>query len=231
MTAQLPLNISLRDNATFSNYFPGSNLEVVTYLQEHAGLRGEPCIYLWGMGGTGKTHLLQAACHIVASRDLSTAYLPLSGAQEFSHDILEGMADMSLVCIDDIEFIAGQEQWESALFHLYNHMRDKGTGLLIASDSPPASVGIRLPDLVSRLAWGSVFHLQPLDDEEKLQALQLRARMRGMDLPADVARFLLRRCQRDMPALYAILDQLDHVSLSAQRRLTIPLIRKYVERC
>lgn len=231
MTAQLPLNIRLRDNATFSNYFPGRNLEVVTYLQERAGLRGEPCIYLWGKGGTGKTHLLQAACHIVASRDLATAYLPLARLQEFSHDILEGMADMSLVCIDDIEFIAGYEEWESALFHLYNHMRDKGTGLLIASDGPPASVGIRLPDLASRLAWGSVFHLQPLDDEEKIQALQLRARTRGMDLPADAARFLLRRCQRDMSALYAILDQLDHVSLSEQRRLTIPLIRKHVERC
>lgn len=228
MIVQLPLGIKLRDSATFANYFPGANLEVAGYLQQHGGLRGEPCAYLWGGAGTGKTHLLQATCHMVASRDEATAYLPLSQAGELSLSILEGMADLSLVCIDDIEYIAGHDDWEQALFHLYNCMRDAGTHLLISGRNSPASSGIKLPDLASRLAWGAVFQLQPLNDEEKLQALQLRANARGMEMPGDVARYLLNRSQRDMPGLYSILDQLDHVSLAAQRRLTIPFIKEFL---
>ena len=229
MIVQLPLGIRLRDSATFANYFPGANLEVVTYLQQHGGMRGEQCAYLWGGAGTGKTHLLQAACHTVASRDEATAYLPLSQAEELSPSILEGMAELSLVCIDDIEYIAGHDAWERALFHLYNHMRDAGTHLLITGKISPVSCGITLPDLASRLAWGMVFQLHPLGDEEKLQALQLRANARGMEMPGDVARYLLNRNQRDMPALYSLLDQLDHVSLATQRRLTIPFIKEFLE--
>ena len=228
MNVQLPLGIKLRDSATFSNYFPGENLEVVAYLQQHCGMRDEQCVYLWGGAGTGKTHLLQAACQAVASRELTTTYLPLSQAQEFTPAILDGMSELSLVCIDDIHHIAGDEVWETALFNLYNCMRDAGTHLVITGDNSPASLGIKLPDLASRLSWGTVFHLHMLNDEEKLQALQLRANARGMVMPGEVARFLLNRCQRDMPALYSILDQLDHVSLSAQRRLTIPFIKEFM---
>lgn len=222
---QLPLGIRLRDSATFDNYYPGKNLEVLTYLQQHCGLRDEQCTYIWGGTGTGKTHLLQAACQYVASREQTTAYLPLSQAQEFTPAILVGMSELSLVCIDDIHKIAGDNLWETALFTLYNRMREAGTHLLIAGNNSPASLGIKLPDLASRLAWGAVFHLYLLNDEDKLQALQLRANARGMDMSGEVARFLLNRCQRDMPALYAMLDELDHISLSAQRRLTIPFIK------
>jgi len=228
MAVQLPLNIKLRDNATFNNYFPGANREAVEYLQLHCGLRDEPCAYLWGGRGTGKTHLLQAACHIVALRDLPTAYIPLSQADELSPAILEGIAELSLVCVDDVHSVAGDDSWESALFHLYNRMRDAGTHLVVAGDNSPGSLNIRLADLVSRLAWGAVFQIQPLNDEEKLLALQLHASVRGMEMSLDVARFLLHRSRRDMPALYSLLDQLDRVSLSAQRRLTIPFIREFM---
>jgi DnaA family protein len=228
MIVQLPLGISLRDSATFANYFAGENVEIVEYLQQHSGMREEPCVYLWGGAGTGKTHLLQAACHSVASRDMTTAYLPLSQAEEFLPAILEGMAELSLVCVDDIDAIAGKDDWEKALFHLYNRMRETGNHLMIAGSGSPASLGIRLPDLASRLAWGAVFHLHQLNDEEKILALQLRATAKGMDMPGDVARFLLNRCRRDMPALYSMLDRLDQISLSAQRRLTIPFIKEFM---
>jgi DnaA-homolog protein len=228
MIVQLPLEIKLRDSATFNNYFPGTNREVVEYLQLRSGVRDEPCVYLWGGAGTGKTHLLQAACHTVASRDLPTAYVPLSQADELSPEMLDGLAELSLVCIDDIHRVAGDEAWESVLFHLYNRMRDAGTHLVIAGRDAPGSLQIRLADLASRLAWGALFQIHPLNDEEKLQALQLHASARGMEMSLDVARFLLNRSRRDMPALYAMLDQLDHVSMSAQRRLTIPFIREFM---
>ena len=229
MIFQLPLNIRLRDSATFDNFFPGVNREAVEYLRLHNGRRDEPSVYLWGAAGTGKTHLLQAACHDAATHGLSTVYLPLSQAQEFSPAILEGMAELSLVCIDDIDSIAGDAGWESALFHLYNRMRDAGTQLVVAGNNSPGTLTISLPDLVSRLAWGTVFQIQALNDDDKLQVLQLRATARGMDMSLDVARYLLNRCPRDMPALYSMLDQLDRVSMSAQRKLTIPFVKEFID--
>uniref|UniRef100_UPI002B1D6593 HdaA/DnaA family protein n=1 Tax=Pseudomonas marginalis TaxID=298 RepID=UPI002B1D6593 len=80
-------------------------------------------------------------------------------------------------------------------------------------------------DLASRLDWGLIYKLHPLSDEEKIQALQLRARMRGFELTEDVCRFVLKRLDRKMGTLFDILNELDHESIVAQRKLTIPFVK------
>lgn len=172
-----------------------------------------------------KTHLLQAACHLAGAQGQTVAYVPLAQAGEFPPAMLEGLEQLALVCIDDIQSIAAQPAWETALFHLYNRLRDKGARCMIAGNAAPGNLALKLPDLASRLAWGLVLRLTALDDEGLLAALRLRARNRGLDMPEDVAQFLLRRHSRDMPALFALLERLDHASLAAQRRLTIPFVR------
>ncbi|MER2890704.1 DnaA inactivator Hda, partial [Escherichia coli] len=99
------------------------------------------------------------------------------------------------------------------------------TRLLITGDRPPRQLNLGLPDLASRLDWGQIYKLQPLSDEDKLQALQLRAKQRGFELPEDVGRFLLKRLDREMRTLFDTLDQLDRASITAQRKLTIPFVK------
>ncbi len=99
---------------------------------------------------------------------------------------------------------------------------------MVSARCAPAALNLGLPDLVSRLGWGPVFQLQPLDDEGKRAALQLRARQRGMELPDEVAVYLLRRSPRDMDSLFELLQRLDVASLAAQRRLTIPFVRALI---
>lgn len=229
VTAQLPLGIGLRDDASFANYFSGANREAVSAVRHSACSEGEQMIYLWGAPGVGKSHLLQAACHEANARGEAVAYVPLAQADEFSPRLLEGFEQLALVCIDDIQAIAGIAAWETALFHLYNRMRDSGSHCMIAGSAAPGGLGVMLPDLASRLAWGLVLHLDTLNDEGVLAALQLRAHQRGFELPADVAQFLLRRERRDMLALFALLERLDHASLAAQRKLTIPFIKGIIE--
>jgi DnaA family protein len=65
-----------------------------------------------------------------------------------------------------------------------------------------------------------------LNDAEKAQALRLRARARGMEMPEAVASHLLQRHARDMAALFVLLERLDRASLAAQRRLTVPFVRE-----
>jgi len=221
---QLPLRIGLRDSATFANFLPAANAQALHALQQ----QGEPFIYLWGAGGCGKSHLLQAACHAVTEAGGSAVYLPLGELSQMSAELLEGMERMQLVCIDEVDSIAGNTRWEQALFHLYNRLRDSGNRLVVAGQAAPPALGLSLPDLVSRLGWGPVYQLQLLSDEEKAKALRLRAAQRGMEMPPEVANYLLNRAPRDMQALFALLDELDEVSLAAQRRLTIPFVREVI---
>lgn len=245
--AQLPLSIGLRDDCRFDNYFVADNREAVAALQQHApeppsaSTQSDTALYLWGSAGTGKTHLLQAACHHAAmlgsgldsSRATAVAYLPLAQASmqadQLDPAMLEGLEYLALICIDDIQAIAGQPEWETALFHLYNRIRLTGTRCIIAGNSSPHGVGLHMPDLVSRLCWGQVLHLNALDDEAVIAALQLRARHRGLELSEEVARFLWRHYPRDMTSLFALLERLDRDSLAAQRKLTIPFVKTFMQ--
>lgn len=221
---QLTLRIGLRDSATFGNFLVGANAAPLHLLQQGA----EPFVYLWGGWGSGRSHLLQAACHAATARGGNPAYLPLGELAGAGVELLDGLEQMSLVCLDDLQAVTGNAAWEEGLFHLYNRVRDAGGHLLAAADASPAALGVELADLRSRLAWGPVFQLQPLDDTGKLMALQLRARARGMELNEEVGTYLLRRCPRDMHALFELLERLDQASLAAQRRLTIPFVRELI---
>jgi len=219
---QLPLGIGLREGVTFDSFHFGDNEEA-----RHTLVQGEQrFIYLWGPPGSGKTHLLQALGHQAATRGETSAYLPLTDAAELSPDYLQGLEQLSLVCIDDIDSIARQPQWEEALFHLYNRIRAGEARLALTAGSSPANLPIALPDLRSRLSWGLVLRLTLLDDDGKLVVLQQRARARGMELPTEVGRYLLHRISRDMTSLSDWLERLDERSLAAQRKLTIPFVRE-----
>jgi len=225
---QLTLGIRLNDSASFANYFPGRNAEVVNHLRACAHGDNNLPVLVWGVPGSGKTHLLHAACHAATARAEHPAYLPMRDALLWSPDLLEGLESCALVCVDDVDAVAGQPAWEEALFHLYNRVTEQGHCLVLSACAPPAELKLNLPDLASRLAWGLVLHLEALDENDKLAALQLRARQRGFELPIDVAQFLLRRCPRDTPSLFALLDRLDQASLAAQRKLTIPFVRELI---
>ncbi|MFQ5470324.1 MAG: DnaA regulatory inactivator Hda [Gammaproteobacteria bacterium] len=223
--AQIPLGLKLREGVTFGNFLAGDNGEAVKFLSQYTGRPSTQAVFIWGDKGVGKTHLLQAACHNVAITGKSTAYIPLTMADEFSSAYLEEMENMSLVCIDDVDMIAGQSDWEYALFHLYNRIHACNGHLIIAGNASPGHLGIKLRDLSSRLGWGWVFHMEQLTDEQKLELLKQRTAERGMHLPDEVAQYMLRHCPRDTHTLFSLIDHLDDASLTEKRRLTIPFVK------
>jgi DnaA family protein len=223
---QLPLNLGLKDSATFASYVPGANAQAVAYLSRLAGGSWEPGVYLWGLPGTGKSHLLQAVCHAASVAGTAAIYLPMQLADRFPSEALNGMENVSRVCIDDIHAIAGRRDWETALVHLLDRIHVAGGGLVVTGKAAPVALGLELPQLTSRLAGGLTLQLQPLDEADKLQALQWRAARRGLELTAEAGRYLVRHYGQDMGVLCAALDTIDQASLAAQRRLTIPFMRR-----
>jgi DnaA-homolog protein len=220
---QLPLPVRLRDVAIFDTFEPGPNGAVVAALSAPA--EAAPALWLWGPPGSGKTHLLQAAC---AAAD-AAAYLPMSELLSAGPAVLAGWQDRRLVCIDDIDRIANQPAWEHAAFTLFNALWETGGRLVVSASAGPAATQFALADLQSRLTWGGVYRLQPLSDDERVAALRRRAAHRGLELPEDAARYLLRRQPRDMRALCSWLDTLDTASLAAGRRLTLPFVRSVIK--
>ncbi len=227
---QLPLSMWLRQGATFDSYVSAANQQLLDNIRNVAALGEEHFIFIWGAEGVGKTHLLQAACHAATDAGNSSVYLPMQEAAQFAPEMLEDLEQMTLVTIDNIDAVAGDQAWETALFNLYNRVRDNGEcRLIVSAHQPLASLGLRLPDLLSRLSWGLVYQVQAMTDEEKLQALKQRADSRGFELPDEVANYLLRHYQRQTAALFDLLERLDQRSLAEQRRLTIPFVKQVIE--
>jgi len=228
MPVQLPLDIRLRDSATFSSFLVTKNEQVVAALEQFAIGCGDEFLYIAGAAGAGKTHLLNAVCHTAREQGMSTVYLPLQRHAELSPAMLQGWDSMQMVCIDDVHCIVGMPDWEEALFHLFNQLREQGVFLLITGEQKPQALSCQLADLCSRLSWGVVFGLQLPDDEMKQRIMQQTASQRGLELPDEVARYLLRHCSRELTDLVRLLDELDSHSLAQQRRLTIPFVSDFL---
>lgn len=226
MSQQLALGLALQPALSFDTYIAGPNREALDALQRLGSGNGEPYIYLWGPSGVGKSHLLQAACAALYGPQQPVAYLPLAQAADYGPELLQDLESLALVCLDDLQYLAGQAAWEEALFDLYNRLRDAGAKLLVSADRPLAQLPVRLPDLASRLAWGPSYQLQPLSDPELQPALTRLAAQRGLQLPADSAQYILRRCPRNLDYLQRLLERLDQASLAAKRRLTLPFVRE-----
>ncbi len=224
MNTQLPLSFQAPEYAVFESFIAADNQQLLHSLQDDS----ERLIYLWGDSGSGKSHLLQAVTQYYLAQNQAAFYIPLADNQELSPQILDGLEAMDLVCLDELDAICGNAQWEEALFHLFNRMRDSDSRLVLAASNSAVNLGIKLPDLRSRLSWGLTYQLKSLDDKGKAAALKQRASQRGLSMNDEVTAYILKHSRRSMHQLMALLDKLDYASLAEQRKLTIPFIKTYL---
>lgn len=227
MLKQIPLAISLESSAVFDNFFVSEPNQALIadlkYFGANASLNN--FIYLWGEQHSGLSYLLSAVQNNLSQ--LSMQYLPLKDLVVYSPSmILDGIDELQLVCIDDIDVICGNNEWEEALFYLFNRLRDQGSYLIIASHIAPRELPIDLQDLYSRLQWGVTHHLKPLSETDKYAAIKMRAIQLGLELPDDVANFLLKRVRRSSSELFEMMAILDTASLANQRKLSIPFVKQ-----
>ncbi len=209
---QLVLDLLRPAAPTLENYVAGRNGEALGLLRRlAAGTAGERIVYLWGEPGCGRSHLLQA---------LAAA----PGARSWHAGQPAEAAGLSLV--DDVERL--DEAAQIALFSRLNAVRARGDAACVAAGGvPPARLPLR-EDLRTRLGWGLVYRLQPLDDAEKAAALHAHASERGLAVGAGVIDYLLTHLPRDLRTLAAALDALDGFALAHKRPLTVPLARQWL---
>jgi DnaA-homolog protein len=217
---QLALELAVPPPPTLENFIAGPNGELLAQLHRlAAGEPGERFFYLWGPPKCGRSHLLAATVAQLQRAGAAAAHVACRAETRFDADLQRA----NCVALDDVERL--DEEGQVGAFDLYNTLRERGGALIASGSAPPVQLELR-EDLVTRLAWGLVYQLHPLTDEEKTRALADRAASRGFRLPHEVAEFLLKRVRRDLPTLLAMLDALDRYSLETKRPVTVPLVRE-----
>lgn len=192
---QLPLDLSPVADPSFDNFIAGPNAEAVARVRALAA--GE---------------LAETVVYLWGEAGSGRSHLLQSAQKRNSH----------LVVVDDVETLDARQQ--QALFMAINAARDGAPPVLAAGHRPPAQLALR-EDVRTRLAWGLVYELRPLPDEDKAQHLKAEAQRRGMRLPDEVVNYLLARLPRSLATLRAVLERLDRHSLAQQRLVTIPFVR------
>jgi DnaA family protein len=199
---QLLLDIKPAAPPTLHNFIEGRNAEALASLNAALTHKAQSnFIYLWGEAGSGKSHLLQA-CKVL------------------------NLTEQNFTMVDDVHLLNNDAQ--IALFNTYNQLKETGGTLITAGLHAPTQMRLR-DDLATRLAWGLVYQLQPLNDAEKALALQNHAAERGIRLPGEVVDYCLRYLRRDLSTLMATLDALDEWSLITKKPVTVPMLRQLLQ--
>ncbi|NRA62799.1 MAG: DnaA regulatory inactivator Hda, partial [Psychrobium sp.] len=150
---QLSLPVYLPDDETFSSFYPANNEELLAMMSSITDDDSCQFVYLWGGAKSGKTHLLHACCAQAQQRGQNTFYIPFEMYASMSGAVLEDLHKLPLICLDNIDQVAGNPLWEEALFDLYNRVKESGGKLVASATHSPTQNGFKLPDLVSRLSW------------------------------------------------------------------------------
>ena len=225
--SQLPLALRFPRQQRFEHFHVGStNAATLELLRTTASVTATPWVFLHGPPGSGKTHLLLAACQSAAEAGRRVRYAALGALPAPRAEAIAALAGDELIALDELDVAAGTRADEQALFDLYNRSRAEGATLLIASRLAPAELALSLPDLRSRLGACTRAALRPLDDDERRAVLRERAAARGIELDDSVLDWLFARHARDLGTLTALLDRIDRAALAARRRVTVPFLRE-----
>ena len=223
---QLPLALRLRAESRLDAYV--GSPDVLAWLAAMA--RGEGGVaVLTGPKGSGKTHLAMAVVQEAESLGRGAIYLPVAQLKGRLAAALADMDGLDLVVLDDLDAVLGDREDEVALFHFHNRARAHEVAVLYTLSQGVAALPPGLPDLRSRLAQCTQLQLPRPDDALRAAVLQRKAQLRGLALDDAVVAYLLRRVERDMADLTALLDRIDRASLAEQRRVTVPFLRALLD--
>jgi len=210
---QLLLELAPPPAPTLANFVAGRNGAALAALREALAGR-ERGVFLWGAGGSGRTHLLRGFVEAAAH---AAGYFSAASTD------WDRAAMLQAVAVDDVERL--DERGQIALFDLCNRLRAADGALVAAGNVPPAQLALR-DDLRTRLGAGIVLQVHALSDAEKTEALGAHAARRGIALGEDLVRYLLTHFERDMGTQIALLDALDRYSLEHKRPITLPLLKQ-----
>ena len=223
-----PKQLTFPWNKSFHSSFEGfyidpKNKQLISILEN---ISINENMYIYGLKNSGKTYLLQSLCNKYSKNDKSSLFLPLMDVIKYGVEIIDSIENMDLVCIDGLEAVSQNKEWEIGLFNLINNAQQTGCRLVFTSSSEEGAINFSLADLDSRIRKFQSHEIFPISDDHLLKALKKITNLRSISLGEKEAQYLITYTKRNIADLVNILESLDQLSMENKRRITIPLIKE-----
>ncbi len=222
---QLTFPWSAKPKLIFRDFYTNKeNLNLVNDLKEQEA--GD--IIIQANSNLGKSHLLQSVCNYYNEIGKSSFYLPIKTALDYEPSVLDSIHEIDLICIDDIDFLAKNDNWERAIFNLINQCQQSTSRIIFSLSGSIDRAGFNLPDLISRLNKLLKYNVANLENEDIEGAISLIIEHNSINIGDKEINYILNHAKRDIAYLKQILFKLDEYSLSTKKKITIPLIKEII---
>ena len=175
-------------------------------------------LFIYGGVGLGKTHLLQAIGNEVAkSPDKRVKYVP---AEKFTSEIVNAIRngemenlklryqDITVLIIDDIQFIANKEKTQEEFFHIFNSLYNKNRQIVLSSDRAPKAIPALTERLRSRFEGGMIADVSLPDYETRLAILKVKCQQMNLIFSDEILAFIAFKVQSNIRELEGALTKL-----------------------
>ena len=220
---QLTFPWSKHNKFTFNDFFFDSSNEEIKL-----ALKNNEDLFLYGAEDSGKSFLLQSTCNYYASDNKSSVYIPISEAIKHGTGFIDSLEGLDLICLDDIDLIASNQEWEVGIFNLINNCLTSDCRLIFSSSMNPSSIKFDLDDLISRIKKIDHIELYSINDSNLPEAIKFVSKLRSINLGDKEINYLVTYTKRDMSDLVEIINKLDQLSMELKRKITIPLIKEII---
>jgi DnaA family protein len=225
---QLALQIQINERASLNNFFISKKNNKTIQILKNILLGSDKGvqIFLDDLGSNGKSYLLQAICNDFSNSNNSSIYIPMQEAINLDPSILEGVSELNLICIDDIDLINKRREWEIALFNLINECYEKECFLLLSGSINKLEA---IPDLVSRIKKMETLRLEAINDDELLEATKAISKNLNMEISDKNMNYLINNSKRDIKTIFETLSQLEKESLERKKSIGLNLIKEVIQ--
>ena len=225
---QLALQIQINERASLNNFFVSKkNNKTIQILKNILlGFDKRVQIFIDDLGSNGKSYLLQAICNDFSNSNNSSIYIPMQEAINLDPSILEGVSELNLICIDDIDLINKRREWEIALFNLINECYEKECFLLLSGSINKLEA---IPDLVSRIKKMETLRLEAINDDELLEATKAISKNLNIEISDKNMNYLINNSKRDIKTIFRTLSQLEKESLERKKSIGLNLIKEFIQ--
>jgi len=225
---QLIFPFQINQKASFDSFFCSpDNQNLMTRLADIVSSPDTSELIIHGEEGSGKSFLMQAICNELSSAEKRFAFIPMKKAFNMGVEIFQNLGSLDAVCIDDLQLILANQDWETALFNLINECQQSNCSLMLSlGGTQPLDESVILPDLLSRIKRMEFIALHAVQDEFFNQAIDFVAQQLDIKIEEAELEFLLKHQTRIFSLLVDNIITLDNQAASLKRKITIPLIKE-----
>ena len=225
---QLIFPFQINQKASFDSYFCSpDNQNLMTRLADIVSSPDTSELIIHGEEGSGKSFLMQAICNELSSAEKQFAFIPMKKAFNMGVEIFQNLGSLDAVCIDDLQLILANQDWETALFNLINECHQSSCSLMLSlGGTQPLDESVILPDLLSRIKRMEFITLHAVQDEFFNQAIDFVAQQLDIKIEKAELEFLLKHQTRKFSLLVENIIAVDKQAASLKRKITIPLIKE-----